>query len=139
MVTDNNTITANLNTLFSIGHTLNTLDGERLATTHLLPRLDQPRHFLPGMGSSVPDIVYPFGTCFVRFLYRINAVLCESLLEDWVGQAQIGTDTVVEGVVAVCDVVVSPSELPSAEKYLSVASSIRGCRRLHTQPSRYKP
>jgi hypothetical protein len=85
MIADNDTITANLNTLFSIGHTLNTLDGERLAATHLLPRLDQPRHLLPGMGSSVPDIVYPFGTCFVRFLYRINAVFCESLLEDWVG------------------------------------------------------
>lgn len=66
------------------------------------------------MGSSMPDIVYPFGTCFVGLLYRINTVFCESLLEDWVRQAQISTDAVVEGVVAVCNVVVSPSELPGA-------------------------
>jgi len=125
MVTDNDTIAANLNTLSSIGDTLNALDGERLATTHLLPRLDEPRHLLPGMGSSMPNIVYPFSTSFVGFLHGINAVLCKSLLEDWVGQSQIGSDAVVEGVIAVCDVVVSPSELPCAAKDLSVACVIR--------------
>jgi hypothetical protein len=87
MVADNDTITANFNTLSSIGNTLDTLDGKRLATTHLLPGLDQPRHLFPGMGSSMPDIVYPFGTCFVGLLYRINTVFCESLLEDWVGES----------------------------------------------------
>jgi hypothetical protein len=35
-------------------------------------------------------------------------------LEDWVRQAQISTDAVVEGIVAVCDIVMSPSELPGA-------------------------
>ena len=116
MVTDNNAITADLNALSGIGNTLDALDGEGLAAAHLLPRLDQPRHLLPGMGSAMPDIVYPFGTSFVGFLLGINAVLCESLLEDWVGQATISTDTVVEGVVAVCDIVMSPSELPCAVK-----------------------
>ena len=122
MVTDNNTIAANLNTFSSIGNTLDTLDGERLAATHLLPRLDQPRHLLPSVRSSMPDIVYPFGTCFVWLLDRINAILCKPFLEDWVGQAQIGTNTVIESVVAVCDVIMSPSELPCAVKEVSVAA-----------------
>jgi len=124
MVTDDDTIAANLNTLSSIGNTLNALDGKRLAATHLLPCLDEPRHFLPGMGSAMPDIVYPFGTSFVRFLHGINAVFCKSLLEDWVGQSQISSDAVVEGVVTVRDIVMSPSELPCAVKDLSVACLI---------------
>lgn len=138
MVADNDAIAADLNTLSSIGNTLDALDSERLATTHLLPGLDQPRHLLPGMGSAMPDIINPFGTGFVGLLYGIDAVLRESLLEDRVGQAQIGTDTVVEGIVAVCYVVVSPSKLPCAVKDLSVAAWIRNHQKPHTQQSRYR-
>lgn len=138
MVTDDNTITTNLNTLSGIGHTLDSLDSERLAAAHLLPGLNEPWHLLPAVGSAMPDVVDPLGTCLVRFLLRVNAVFRESLLEDWVGQTKISTNAVIEGVVAVCDIIVSPSKLPCAARKLSVVNLIKYVMESHTQQSGYR-
>lgn len=138
MVTDDNAITANLDTLSGISHALNALDSEGLATAHLLPGLDKPRHLLPAVGSAMPDIVNPLGTCLVRFLLRVDAIFRKSLLEDWVGQTKVGTNAVVESVVAVCYIVMSPSKLPCAVRKLSIANSIRYDMESHTQQSEYR-
>jgi hypothetical protein len=123
MVTDDNAITADLNTLLGIGYTLDALDSEGLATAHLLPCLNEPGHLLPTVGSSMPDIVNPLGTCLVRFLLGVNAVFGKPFLEDWIRQAQISTNAVVESIVAVRDIIVSPSKLPCAVKTLLTAAS----------------
>lgn len=139
VVTDDNAITANLNTLLGIGYTLNALDGEWLAAAHLLPGLDKPGHLLPAMSSTMPDIVNPLGTCFIRFLLGVNAVFGEPLLEDWIRQTQISTNTVVESVVAVCYIIVSPSQLPCAVKTLSIAAFNRRIRKVTYSTVRIQP
>lgn len=115
MVRDNNAIAPDLHSLLRICHGLNTLDSKRLPARNLLPRLDQPRHPIPAVCTTVPDIVNPFRACLVRLRLRINTVLRQSLLEHRVRQTQIRADAVVESVVRVRDVVVTPAELPGID------------------------
>lgn len=139
VVADDNAITANFDTLSGIGYTLNTLDSKRLAAAHLLPGLDEPGHLFPAVCSAMPDIVNPLGTCLVRFFLRVDAVFRKSLLEDWVGQAKVSTNAVVESVVAVCYVVMSPAKLPCAMGRLIVAKLTRYEMESPTQQSKYMP
>lgn len=60
----------------------------------------------------MPDGVDPHGARLVGVGGRVDAGGGEAFLEDRVREAQVGADAVVEGVVACCDVVVAPAELP---------------------------
>lgn len=56
----------------------------------------------------MPDVVNPHRPGFVGLLDGIDAGFAEAFLEDGVGETEVGTDSVVEGVVRCCLIVVAP-------------------------------
>lgn len=60
----------------------------------------------------MPHVVDPHGAGLFRVRLGVDTRGREALLEDGVGEAQVGADAFVEGVVARRDVVVAPAELP---------------------------
>lgn len=63
----------------------------------------------------MPHVVDPFRAGFVRHGFGIDAICCEALLENGVREAEIRALAVVESVVGVCHVVMSPAELRRVE------------------------
>lgn len=109
-------VTANLHALLGVLYVLNTLDCERLATADLLPRLDEPWHLLPAVCPAMPHVVNPLCAGLVRHRLRVDTILLQPLLEDWIRQTEVGANAVVEGVVGGVDVIVAPAELPCVHR-----------------------
>lgn len=59
----------------------------------------------------MPDRVDPLGRCLNGLLGDIDAGLAAAFLENRVGEAEVGAEAAVEGVVGRGDVVVAPAEL----------------------------
>ena len=75
------TVAADIDATLRIRYALNPFDRERLPTTNLLPRLDQPRHLFPAVRSAMPDVVDPQCTGLVRLGLGIDSGRLQSPLE----------------------------------------------------------
>ncbi len=60
----------------------------------------------------MPDIINPHRTGFIRLRLRVNTCLFQSRLEDRVREAEISSNSMVEGIVASRFITMAPSELP---------------------------
>ena len=129
VVADDQAITAGGYGAARVGYRLDPLQEERAAVADLLPGADQPGEFVPGPGAAVPDGVDPGGAGALRLPRRVDAHFFEALLEDMVGEPEVGADAAVESVVASSDVVVSPAELPRiGGEHADVEAAFEGSR-----------
>ena len=129
VVAHHDAVDAELDGPLRVRDALDAFKAEGLAAADGLPRLDQPGHLVPVVGTAVPHVVDPHGARALGLLLGINARGREALLEDRVREPQVGADAAVEGVVPLRDVVVAPAELPGVGgEDANVEAGLEGAR-----------
>jgi len=116
MVADHDTIHTKLHGFLRICHTLDTLQAEWLSSTNHLPLLHQPRHLLPTPRPSMPNIINPHRTSLIRLFLRIDALFLHPFLKHRIRQSQISTNAMVERIITLRLIMMSPRQLPCIKR-----------------------
>ena len=102
-------VAADVDGLLRVSDGLDVLETDWPAAADPLPRLDEPRDLVPAPRSAVPDAVDLQRARLVELCDGIDSRFLETFLEDWIAEAEVRADAVIEAVVGCGDIIVSPA------------------------------